>query len=563
MGHREVNGVLILSWPAGCGPQVTTEVRAVLEERGAVPLLVDMSSCGMPNADQLEGLIEAQRICVDRQSKLGLFGVDFSVQQLMEILGLDGDLPPILGASEGEALAAFNGNGAPPVVEFEIDLATAPTQRFDPQTSADQVGAPVSAPTARFDPGKVQAAAVADEEDGLLAIHWGDLASQGYVIGGEGGEEIMAAVADAGPAAPAQDASGEVEIDLGDTVPASFGRTAVMPAFEIEDEPKEEHWSASPAAGAVEIDFGGGGAAIGSGLEGGGAGLFGGGGDSAFGSGDSDFSPVDGGSGGPPAAVLQARAEGPAPVAPAPTGSGGGFGQPEDSDETIMFQPGALDQALLQASLQAAAAEGAPPAEAEAPAQPAAPPVNEAQPAEMAPMPPVDQAFGLDSDDETVMIQPGLLDQALLAEVARAAGSESQSAPPPVEAPPPEPQQVMAQELGASVPDGREVELRLFLHDHALSSEAHLRVLDRLAAADEQVFGPADLSELAGGDARPLLDQFAQSRLVRRTRSPRVRGGSGFVFSPSPATRNTVVRLLRLWKDPQSRPKVNAWLQGA
>ncbi|HBP19711.1 MAG TPA: hypothetical protein DEA08_18210, partial [Planctomycetes bacterium] len=317
MGHREVNGVLILSWPAGCGPQVTTEVRAVLEERGAVPLLVDMSSCGMPNADQLEGLIEAQRICTDRQSKLGLFGVDFSVQQLMEILGLDGDLPPILGASEGEALAAFNGNGAPAVVEFEIDLATAPTQRFDPQTSAEQVGAPVSAPTARFDPSKVQAAAVSDDEDGLLAIHWGDLASQGYVIGGEGGEEIMAAVAGAGPSTSApNDASGEVEIDLGDTVPASFDRTAVMPAFDLgeaEEGGGEEHWSASPAAGAVEIDFGGGGAAIGSGLDAGG-GLFGGAGESAFGSGDSDFSPVDGGSGSaPPAAVLQARAEGPPP----------------------------------------------------------------------------------------------------------------------------------------------------------------------------------------------------------------------------------------------------------
>ena len=55
-----------------------------------------------------------------------------------------------------------------------------------------------------------------------------------------------------------------------DTVPANFDHTAVMPAFDLgeaEEGGGEEHWSASPAAGAVEIDFGGGGAAIGSGLD--------------------------------------------------------------------------------------------------------------------------------------------------------------------------------------------------------------------------------------------------------------------------------------------------------
>lgn len=159
------------------------------------------------------------------------------------------------------------------------------------------------------------------------------------------------------------------------------------------------------------------------------------------------------------------------------------------------------------------------------------------------------------------MFQPGSLDMALLAEVAAAAGPEQAIAAPAVEAPP----APAGRPAGRSLPDGFEVEVRLFMHDFAITSNLHLQVLDRFVKADTEILGRTDLQVATGGTRAQVIeivDQFVQSRLVRRMRSPRIRGGSGFVFSPSPATRNTVTRLLKMWQNPQDRQKVSGWLRG-
>lgn len=59
-----------------------------------------------------------------------------------------------------------------------------------------------------------------------------------------------------------------------------------------------------------------------------------------------------------------------------------------------------------------------------------------------------------------------------------------------------------------------------------------------------------------------MLDQLVQARLVRRSRSPRVRGGTGFVLSASPMARGTLVRLLKAWQAPSSRARVASWFNG-
>jgi len=116
----------------------------------------------------------------------------------------------------------------------------------------------------------------------------------------------------------------------------------------------------------------------------------------------------------------------------------------------------------------------------------------------------------------------------------------------------------------AAMPAGQEVEMRLFLLDFAISSRLHLQVLDVFAKAAEEAVGRSDMQLATGGPRAQvvdILDQYVQARLVRRTRSPRIRGGTGFVFSPSPAIRNSVMRLLQMWRDPGGRAKLGSWLE--
>ncbi len=603
MPIREVQGVPIVAWHQPDAIQsAPAELRGFFGERDGVErLLLDLSACADLNASSMEALTEAFRVCADRKARVGMFGLNFSTLQLIEILGLHTNLPPHMGETEAEALAAITSNGAAPPppqqglsfevpaatggVELEFDLESEPATKKPVDIEFDlDVG---TAPTARFDPAAVAEAAGTSVDVGLTTVLWNDLASQGYVIGGEGAEEIMAAAAStqvspSPAAAPAGAPAGAPAIDFGDLEPAGGVSTE-------DDSDEGASWTAAPAGPAGGIDFGAGssggidfgappadpgafGAPAGAGAFGsptpggafGGAamvssGLFGG-------PPAGDFSPVDSGGAGSPPALAPLPAGGGIPAgapaatmgAPVPGGMGGmapDDDAPDDSNETIMFAPGALDQALAAAAAAAAAENAAAPDPTPAaPPEPAAP-VAEPTPVAAAPAPaPVAEDSGFySSDNETVMIQPGMLDMALLAEVAKAAGEETVIAPPPVEepkaAPPPKTN---------TVPTGDELSVRLFVLDQGIKSDLHIEVLGRLLKF-EKVIGPEDLK--IEGDVRSVLDQFAQSRLLRRQRSARVRGGNGFILSASPAARGTVTRLWRMWSDPQGRTKLSAWIR--
>ena len=110
-----------------------------------------------------------------------------------------------------------------------------------------------------------------------------------------------------------------------------------------------------------------------------------------------------------------------------------------------------------------------------------------------------------------------------------------------IEAPPPEPQPF------ANLPE-EEAEVRQFLCDYAINSNLHLQVLEQFHQSKDEALGRSDLQLATGGAASAVIDvvdQFVQTHLVRRTRSMRVRGGTGFMVAMSPATRGTVVRVLR------------------
>lgn len=595
MPIREVQGVPIVAWQQPDAIQTApAELRGFFSEReGVERLLLDLSACEDLNASSMEALTEAFRVCADRKARVGMFGLNFSTLQLIEILGLHTNLPPHMGETEAEAVAKITSNGAAPPpppppaqeltfevppatggVELEFDLESEPATKKPVDIEFDlDVG---TAPTARFDPAAVAEATGTSVDVGLTTILWNDLASQGYVIGGEGADEIMAAaastqVAPTPAAAPAAGAPvGAPGIDFGDLEPAGGASD--------EDESDEgASWTAAPAAPAGTIDFGSPGAgsidfgapppdpaaapagAFGAPPPGG---AFGGAAmvsSGLFGAPQGDFSPVDSGAGAPPAAVAQA---GPPPGAPVPGGMGGiapDDDVPDDSNETIMFAPGALDQALAEAAAKAAAeAAAAPDPTPAAPPEPVVPVAEPAPvaaaPAPAAPAPTPEEESGFyASDNETVMIQPGMLDAALLAEVAKAAGEETATPAPPVEEP-----QAAPPPATNTVPTGDELAVRLFVLDQGIKSDLHIEVLGRLLKF-EKVIGPEDLK--IEGDVRSVLDQFAQSRLLRRQRSARVRGGNGFVLSASPAARGTVTRLWRMWSNPQGRAKLSAWVR--
>lgn len=573
---RQVDGVSILDWPATGSlevPALGGALKELLERAPTRHVLINMASCEGMRADHIEALTEAFTVCRDRSCSIGMYAVRDRLARLLDLAGIARDVPPIVGRAEGDALVAIRNGGAAPaaappaaaapaaaaaaVLEFELDFggaATAPTAKFDPAQLQQGMGAPGAASAA-------SPAAQSDQE--LLAVFWGDLTATGYTIGGPDGDSIMREVA-AGPAPVAQPAEPEPGvIDLGDTIPARKQfRTEVLPAFQLEDAPAASGWSAAPS-GAVEVAFDAApAAAIGrSGM-------------------GEEFSPVDSG-GTPSAAVLQARAQAQPPAQPtqppapvgqplaAPPHAGAAAPPPvrvyggDDGDETIMFQPGALDAALLQAGVGAAPPASFAPPPTPAPLPPVASPPPPTTPA-AAPAPPPTRppspapvADDDDEQDETIMFQPGALDAALLAEVAQAAGPETALPPAPVQPPPALSEPEPADEGDAS--------LRRFVVDHALTAPLHLEVLDCFAKAGERVLARTDVTLSANGargSVGDAIDQLVQSRLVRRTRSPRIRGGTGFLYSPSPSAHNTIGQLLRLWRSPTGRAKVSAWLPG-
>ena len=521
---RTVEDVSIVDWPptGGLGvPALGGVLKQLLEAGGTARVLLNMAACEGMRADHLEALTEALTICRERDCVIGMYAVADRLARVIEVTGLNGDVPPVLGVGELDALAAIRGNGQPAapeagVLEFDLGhLATAPTAKFNLDTlsyAAEDV-------TKRFSP--------ADQPPAdLLAVFWGDLAATGYAIGGPDAEAVREAAQ--GPDAPRTQAGadsdfdmGVIDLDLGGAIGPS---TEKLPVFEFDAGAPALELAAPPLPApppAVELEF----------------------------------SPVDtGAAGAPPPAVLQARAGAEAPG-------------DADADDTIMFQPGALDAALLQAGLATPAAAPAapqvpapvappvptpvaPPAAFSAPAAPGPPPAAPAPPAPAppAPAPPADA----DADD-TVMFQPGALDSALMAEVAAAAGPSAPIAVPEVEPPPQPPEPA----------DDGEAAVQAFVVDHGLAPGL-VEILDCFAkAGDEQVLARVDVQHATGGargDVADAIEHLVQARLIRRTRSPRIRGGTGFLFSPSPRSRNTLGKLLGMWRDPSGRTKLSSWL---
>lgn len=604
---KQVEDVAILEWGAGDPPSLVGELRTLVEGGATKRVLLDLNGFDSLRADGLESLTEAFTVCEDRGCAIGLFGTNDSFNRIVELMDLAGDLPPVLGKAEGEAVASLRaqvrsagGNGkavhapaarppatrpsaAPPTrtVEVELDLgaATAPTAKFDAnQVAAVSFGARSAA--------QATPPAGAQPDEDLLGIDWAPLVATGYQLGGNNAAELVARVGPVSPSAatpvppapstprprPQED---EGVIDLGEVTPArvpaprgaagaAFRKTEVLPAFVDVD----ERSGAAAASVLGQRDEG-------------------------------DFSPLDAGPSGPPAGVLARGGAGPAalpppasrpatdrkserfappprrpgsgptpavapanppapvaaqraaapsyapppsPVAPAANAYAGGGGAGYESDEqTVMFTPGALDAAMLAAA--AGDVGGAAPQD-EAAAAPA----------------PAAEPQAVSDEDETVMFQPGALDAELLAQVAAAVGPASVVAPPAVEQPP-----APVQPALADAPDARDLELRLFMHDHALSTPLHLQVLERLARSSDQAFGRSEL-QLATGSAlgvvSGVIDQLVAARLLRRTRAPRARGGVGFVLSMSPASRNVLARLIKSWQAPATRARVAAWFEG-
>lgn len=591
MGHiRLVEDVAVVEWSPLHLPDLVAELKTHLDEHQGRRVLVNLARADL-RADELETLSQAASICRERNAPLAGYGASDDLQRLVEVLHIGGELPPLLACGEAEAVGAIRRDGhnvgaapaapvptpapvpapipAPALVGAElVDLGTAVTERFDPISDAlDDVGPPSGAVTG--------ARAKAEQgADDLLAINWTDLASTGYQIGGPGGERLSAEAARGTPTPRRAPKPDDDVIDLDDPAPGQrkkpaqparpFQKTEILPAFKVEEGTRDSgEWSARPAAAFAAPEDGG-----------------------------DDYSPLDQGSAAPPSFLAQQQqaptpppqkraspptrpvagrrpapaqpppaqppapqpaqpagvnpyydddgdeqtvmfqATVPVPVEPAPQAPVPSGMFTDSDDQMVMFQPAAQDLALLAQVAQQAAADEAPPAYVE----------EAAEEEEL-------------SQDETIMFQPGALDAALLAEVAAAAGPETHIPPPPV-AEPPEPE-VPALHL----PDGREVELRLFMHDYAIGSELHLSLLDRFLRAGDETVVPQDLP--MNGDREAVLgvvDQFVHSRLLRRTRSPRARGGTGFVFAPSPQVRGLAVRLVKLWQTSGSRPKVTAWL---
>jgi hypothetical protein len=599
---KQVEDVAILEWGAGDPPSLVGELRTLVEGGATKRVLLDLTGFDSLRADGLESLTEAFTVCEDRGCAIGLFGTNDTFNRIVELMDLAGDLPPVLGKAEGEAVASLKGRAAgsngkahapaakPPAqtrpsaapatrtVEVELDLgaATAPTARFDAsQVAAVSFGARSAA--------AAPPPAGAQPDEDLLGIDWAPLVATGYQIGGNNVARVgPVSPSAATPAPPAPSTprprpqEDEGVIDLGEVTPArvpaprggagaAFRKTEVLPAFVDVD----ERSGAAAASVLGQRDEG-------------------------------DFSPLDAGPSGPPAGVLARGAAGPAslpppasrpaaerkserfappsrrpgsgstpaaaptqapapvaaqrpapayappPAAPANNAYSGGGGAGYESDEqTVMFTPGALDAAMLAAAAGDVGGAAAP---------------EEAPQATASPTAPMGDGGAGSDEEETVMFQPGALDAELLAQVAAAVGPASVVAPPAVEQPP-----APAQPAMSDAPDARDLELRLFMHDHALSSPVHLQVLERLARTSDQAFGRSELQLATGaalGVISGVIDQLVAARLLRRTRAPRARGGVGFVLSMSPASRNVLGRLLKSWQAPSTRARVAAWFEG-
>ncbi|MCA8924717.1 MAG: STAS domain-containing protein [Planctomycetes bacterium] len=562
---RQVNEVAILEFDGDALTDLMAALRAHVDDESASngrTVLVDLRDLQELSADGIETLTEAAIVCRDRGCDIGMFSLHEDVWRLLDALELGPHLPRVLQGDESAALAQLEEEAAVPPVAAAPALPEAPPP---PAIDIDLSFDAATAPTARFGPIPKGPEAYAEQPpQDLLRINWADLVQTGYQINGENAAAIHAAVAaeSAVPTPEAEEAYSPLDTGDMDRPPLAVSRAAAepptrpmvmsMPEAEPEAPPapvvapqpvQPAAQQPHPAVTAYAED-------VGEGED-----------QTVMFQPGADFAAqlaaqlaASEGQAAQPNAALRAELtqasqdlersqsrEVPPEVLASAQAPAGAFVAPEESDEgnqTVMFQPG-LDLAAELARLEAAdaARAAADTAETERTHSP---------------------AYARDAeDDQTVMFQPGALDAALLAEVAAAVGPEQVAAPPPTQTPPPA-AQVRQVTLGLN---GDDAELRVFLHDYALQTPLHLELLTRFALAGERALGPADLRAAgnSGGRVTDVVDQFVQCRLVRRTRAPRVRGGTGFVFSPSPRVSGLVKKLIKLWQAPQSRATVSSW----
>ena len=606
---------------------VTLRAHVDGDEPSARTILVDLQNLQELSADGIETLTEAAIVCRERGCDIGMFSLHEDVWRLLDALELAPHLPRVLPGDEDSALAQLEEEAvvpplaaapalpeSPALPEPLPDTAETPALPTplpassvippDAPTPAEGIDLEITfdaatAPTARFGPIPSGPEAYIDQpSEELLQIDWGDLVKTGYQISGTNAQAIHAAVAaeEAVPKPPVEEAYSPLDTGDLDTPPPAVSRAAEQPDTRpmvpprVETPPAAETPATAPAQQHPAVTA------------------------YAESSGDGDdqgtlmFQP-----GADFAAQLAAATQGGAPEAQDGQATGGGDDQgtmmlqpnaalmaeleqasqdlersqsreippaaaapgqqeqpsafveaSDEGDQTVMFQPGldlAAELARLEAADAAAAAAASPAAAAISPEVAEFDTEQTLDPAYLRNLKAQQQQQQSQGDEEeqTIMFQPGALDAALLAEVAAAAGPEQIPDDPPVSAPPP----ALEQRQEALGLNGTHAELKVFVHDYALTSALHLELLDRFAQAGERPLGPADLRSpgKSGGRVTDVVDQFVQCKLVRRTRAPRVRGGMGFLFSPSPKVHGLVKQLLQLWQAPQSRSTVSTWLE--
>ena len=522
-----MDGVSILDWEQSGAeiPLLAEDIKAALEGGSVSHVLVNMAACEGLRADSLEALTQALTVCQDRSCAIGLYRLSDELSLLVEVSGLASNLPPVLGTDEAAAINALrNGGTAAPELEFEIG-APEPELEFDmpepapesegemefeieltPTETANMDLPDVNAPTARFDPATIQ--------DGLNAPSSAPATPDSQ----PDNELLMVYWADLASSGYAIGGDGGEKIMAAVASNPSTPSTQSLKSLDddvididlgdaapaVVSTPGPRHGFVTEQMPVFSLDDD----------------------TSNWSAQPTGTVQVDFGAGQgqrlttEPAAAFGAQGGDYAPAS-APTQ------ELNDADETVMIQPGALEAALMQAGLAAA-------------------PVT----AEPEPL--------TEGSNETVMFQPGALDAALLAEVAKAAGPATTLPAPALEPVPETPAKF------GNLPEA-EAEVRRFIHDYALTTNLHLAVLDRFAKSKDKALGGTEVQKATGAQQDAVvavIDQLVQGRLLRRTRSMRIRGGTGFLFSTSPRTQGTVVRLLRMWADPSGRTKVNAWLQG-
>lgn len=110
---------------------VSTDVLADVAERfpdliadqaDGICVLLDMSKVEAIKGDGLETLMQVHELGQDHSIKVGMFHVAFYVQQLLAVLDLHDQLPPIVDGDEAAAAKALKAHGKDPNNETDIDF---------------------------------------------------------------------------------------------------------------------------------------------------------------------------------------------------------------------------------------------------------------------------------------------------------------------------------------------------------------------------------------------------------------------------------------------------------